>query len=222
MTTIDKEGYNIIRNTTLIITALIIACFLFLPLSIAIAITVILVAFLLFIVRFFRVPNRKPLSNPSYVYAPADGTVVVSERVKEDEVLNGECRIQVSIFMSLWNVHANWFPVGGRVEYFRHHNGDNMVAWHPKSSTENERTTTVVETTVGQRIMFRQIAGLLAKRIVSYAKEGVNVEQNSRCGFIKFGSRVDLFLPLDTEIKVQLGDKVVGSQTVIAVLNNKK
>lgn len=221
MTTIDKEGYNIIRNTILIIAAFTIACFMFLPLWIAYTLTAIMVAFLMFIVRFFRVPVRKQLSNPDYVYAPADGTVVVSERVKEDEIL-GECRIQVSIFMSIWNVHANWFPVGGKIEYFRHHNGEFMVAWHPKSSTENERTTTVVTTDKGQRIMFRQIAGLLAKRIVSYAIEGVNVDQNSRCGFIKFGSRVDLFLPLDTEIKVKLGDKVTGSQTVIAVLNNKK
>lgn len=220
MTTIDKEGYNIIRNTLLILISLSAACFIFLPLWIASSLAAIMAAFLMFIIRFFRSPERKHLTNPDFVYAPADGTVVVSERVTEDEFL-GENRIQVSIFMSIWNVHANWFPVGGKIEYFRHHNGEFMVAWHPKSSTENERTTTVVTTDKGQKIMFRQIAGLLAKRIVSYAVEGVKVEQNSRCGFIKFGSRVDLFLPLDTEIKVKLGDKVIGSQTVIAVLNNK-
>ena len=129
-------------------------------------------------------------------------------------------RIVVSVFMSIWNVHINWFPVSGTVDYFRHHHGLFLVAWHPKSSEDNERTTTVVDMG-GQKIMFRQIAGMVARRIVSYARVGHRVEQNSQCGFIKFGSRVDLFLPLDADIRVKLGDKVVGTQTLIARLKKQ-
>ena len=123
--------------------------------------------------------------------------------------------------MSVWNVHANWFPLKGTVCYFRHHQGDFIVANHPKSSTHNERTTTVVDNG-NIKVLFRQVAGYVARRIVSYAVEGTHYEQNSRSGFIKFGSRIDLFLPIDTKINVALGDKVVGTQTVIATLTNKE
>ena len=119
--------------------------------------------------------------------------------------------------MSIWNVHINWFPVAGTVEYFRHHHGRFLVAWHPKSSEDNERTTTVVDMG-GQKVMFRQIAGLVARRIVSYARVGEPVTQNSQCGFIKFGSRVDIYLPVDADVRVRLGDKVTGSQSCIARL----
>ena len=218
---IDKEGYIIIRNAFLIFAAIEIPTVIFLPLWASIPISTILLLLFLFILRFFRIPtNRATLNNPNNVYSPADGTVVVSERVVEDEVLGCEC-IQISVFMSIWNVHANWYPVAGEVSYYRHHHGEFMVAWHPKSSTENERTTTVVTTPKGTQILFRQIAGLLAKRIVSYAVEGTKVEQNSRCGFIKFGSRLDIFVPLDATVKVKLGDKVQGTQTVLAELKDE-
>jgi phosphatidylserine decarboxylase len=125
--------------------------------------------------------------------------------------------MQVSIFMSVWNVHINWYPMKGVVEYFRHHHGKFMVAWHPKSSTENERTTVVLNNGT-TKILVRQIAGLLARRIVCYAKEGENVAQNQQMGFIKFGSRVDILLPVDTKIEVSLNQKTTGGQTVIARL----
>lgn len=168
----------------------------------------------LLVVAFFRVPDRPVLNDENLIYAPCDGRVVVCEDVDETEVLHDR-RIQVSIFMSITDVHVNWFPVGGVVTYFKHHNGRFMVAWHPKSSDDNERTTTAVETARGT-VVFRQVAGLVARRIVSYAAPGRPVVQNTPCGFIKFGSRVDLYLPLDAEILVGLGRKVRGSQTPIA------
>ena len=147
--------------------------------------------------------------------APADGTIVAIEEVYEDEILS-EKRIQVSIFMSIWNIHINWYPVAGLVEYFRHHPGRFLVAWHPKSSTDNERTTTVVRTPVGHRILFRQIAGFVARRIVSYSHDGLEAKRGRECGFIKFGSRVDVFLPVGSDVHVGLGDKTVGMRTLIA------
>jgi phosphatidylserine decarboxylase len=167
-----------------------------------------------FVVAFFRIPDRPILSDDGVIFAPCDGRVVVAEDVDETEVL-GDRRIQVSIFMSITNVHMNWFPAGGRVTYFKHHNGRFMVAWHPKSSDDNERTTTAVETPRGP-IVFRQVAGLVARRIVSYAQVGETAVQNTPCGFIKFGSRVDLYLPPDAELLVSLGQKVRGSQTPVA------
>jgi phosphatidylserine decarboxylase len=170
-----------------------------------------------FIIAFFRVPTRPLVADGEFVFAPCDGRVVVAEDVIESEV-TGERRIQVSIFMSITNVHINWFPVGGRVTYFKHHNGRFMVAWHPKSSDENERTTTAVETPSHGTVVFRQVAGIVARRIISYARVGGEAAQNTPCGFIKFGSRVDLYLPPDAEILVSLGQKVRGSQTPIARL----
>jgi phosphatidylserine decarboxylase len=172
-----------------------------------------------FVCRFFRVPERCPeegcADDPKVVVAPADGTVVAIEEVAEDEVFGGEKRLQISIFMSVWNIHMNWYPVAGEVEYFRHHPGRFLVAWHPKSSTDNERTTTVVRTADGQRVLFRQIAGFVARRIVSYAPEKMEraVACGEECGFIKFGSRVDVFLPLGSEVCVRLGDKTTGMRT---------
>jgi phosphatidylserine decarboxylase len=130
--------------------------------------------------------------------------------------------MQISIFMGITNVHLNWFPVGGVVKYFKYHPGRFLVAWHPKSSTENERTTTVVETPSGVEVLFRQIAGVVARRIVSYMKPGNSVEQNSVMGFIKFGSRVDILIPKDSELFVEIGDPVIGSQTPIARLKRQE
>jgi phosphatidylserine decarboxylase len=174
-----------------------------------------------FIVAFFRIPARPHLIDDQLIFSPCDGRVVVAEDVVENEV-TGERRIQVSIFMGITNVHQNWFPVSGKITYFRHHAGRFMVAWHPKSSDQNEHTTTAVQTPEGQIIVFRQVAGMVARRIVSYAKPGADAVQNTPCGFIKFGSRVDLYLPADAEILVELGEKVRGSQTPIARLSTKK
>ena len=182
--------------------------------------TLVLLLFWFFIVAFFREPRRVRIHDADLVFAPCDGRVVVTEVVTEDEYLKKEM-LQISIFMSITNVHMNWVPVGGEVEYFKYHPGRFLVAWHPKSSTENERTTTVVRMPSGQKVLFRQIAGFIARRIISYMTVGHQVEQNSVCGFIKFGSRVDLFLPLDADIRVKLGDKVVGTQTLIARLKKQ-
>ena len=172
------------------------------------------IVFLIIILQFFRNPSVSIDKNENHVISPADGKVVVIEEVDEPEFFNQK-RLQVSVFMSPFNVHVNRNPIGGIVKYFKYHQGLYLVAWHPKSSTENERTTTVIE---GKRatIPFRQIAGALAKRIVWYVKEGQPVEQGGEMGFIKFGSRVDIFLPLDAKVKVELNQKVKGGKTVIA------
>ena len=178
---------------------------------------VVLLLFWFFIVAFFREPRRVRIHDADLVFAPCDGRVVVGEVVSENEYLNGEM-LWIWIFMSITNVHMNWVPVGGEVEYFKYHPGRFLVAWHPKSSTENERTTTVVRMPSGQKVLFRQIAGLIARRIISYMTVGHQVEQNSVCGFIKFGSRVDVLVPKDSELLVEIGDPTVGSQTPIARL----
>ena len=179
--------------------------------------TAFLLLFWFFIVAFFREPRRVRIHDADLVFAPCDGRVVVTENVRETEYLGREM-LQISIFMSITNIHMNWVPVGGEVEYFKYHPGRFLVAWHPKSSTENERTTTVVRMPSGQQVLFRQIAGLIARRIISYMKVGHAVEQNSVCGFIKFGSRVDVLVPKDSELLVEIGDPTVGSQTPIARL----
>ena len=179
--------------------------------------TAFLLLFWFFIVAFFREPRRVRIHDADLVFAPCDGRVVVTECVQETEYLGREM-MQISIFMSITNIHMNWVPVGGEVEYFKYHPGRFLVAWHPKSSTENERTTTVVRMPSGQKVLFRQIAGLIARRIISYMTVGHQVEQNSVCGFIKFGSRVDVLVPKDSELLVEIGDPTVGSQTPIARL----
>lgn len=168
----------------------------------------------LFIVNFFRFPHRDILIDDTTILAPADGKIVVIEETEEPEYFKDR-RIQVSIFMNIFNVHINWFPVNGIVRYFKYHKGNFAAAYLPKSSTENERTTIVIECKNGQTILMRQIAGAMAKRIVSYAPVGTEARQDKHAGFIKFGSRVDLFLPLGTKLNVKLGQKTVGSQTLI-------
>jgi phosphatidylserine decarboxylase len=173
------------------------------------------IVFLVIILQFFRNPGIKPTLGDNLVISPADGKVVVIEEVEETEYFK-ERRLQVSVFMSPFNVHVNRNPVGGIVKYFKYHPGKYLVAWHPKSSTENERTTTVIETPGKIQILFRQIAGALAKRIVWYVKEGQPVEQAGEMGFIKFGSRVDIFLPLNAKVKVELNQVVKGGRTILA------
>jgi phosphatidylserine decarboxylase len=169
---------------------------------------------IIIILQFFRSPNRTVITNENHIISPCDGKVVVIEEVQETEFIN-EKRIQVSIFMSPINVHNNRYPIAGTLKNFKYHPGKFLVAWHPKSSTENERTTALVEDAKGRSVLFRQIAGALARRIVFYGKEGDKVEQGTECGFIKFGSRVDLFLPIGTKINVALEQKVTGGVDVI-------
>ncbi|MBC7746316.1 MAG: phosphatidylserine decarboxylase family protein [Flavobacterium sp.] len=172
----------------------------------------------LIIIQFFRSPGITTVRNDLHVICPADGKVVVIEETEEHEFLKDKT-IQLSIFMSPINVHVNRYPIDGIVQYFKYHPGKFLVAWHPKSSTENERTTVVVKNKNGVSILFRQIAGAMARRIVCYAKVGNEAKQGSQFGFIKFGSRVDVFLPLGTEINVKLGQAVKGGVTVLAKLN---
>ena len=171
--------------------------------------------FWIFIISFFRSPTRNVHSEKGDVLASADGEVVVIEEILEEEYFKDK-RIQISTFMSPFNVHVNWYPISGEVQYRKYHKGKYLVAWHPKSSTLNERTSIVVKTEDGTEILIRQIAGAVARRIVTYSKENDKAVQGEQLGFIKFGSRVDVFLPLGTEIKVKLNQKVSGLQTVLA------
>lgn len=170
---------------------------------------------LILILQFFRNPKRNFTADPTAVFSPVDGKVVVIEEVEEPEYFQGKRR-QVSVFMSPLNVHVTRYPVGGEVVYSKYHPGKYLVAWHPKASEENERTTVVVKSEKFGDVLYRQIAGALAKRIVNYAKEGESVDQTADSGFIKFGSRVDVFLPLDAKIEVSLNQKVKGGLTVLA------
>jgi phosphatidylserine decarboxylase len=218
--TIHREGYASLFITAIVLFALNYAVDHFFPTNHFIRLMVLLPSILLFLIvlQFFRSPSRKVKRNERQIICPADGKIVVIEETQETEVLNDR-RIQVSIFMSPFNVHVNRYPVSGKVTYFRYHPGKYLVAWHPKSSTENERTTVVFENGSKASILIRQIAGALARRIVCYAKEGYMVKQGEELGFIKFGSRVDVFLPLGTKINVELGQKVTGGITVLAELS---
>jgi len=173
--------------------------------------------FFIMIVRFFRAPERVLIGGEDVISCPADGKVVVIERTIEPEYFRDE-RIQVSIFMSARNVHINWFPVSGMIKYYFYHPGKHMVAFSPKSSLENERATTVIQTAGGKEILIRQIAGAVARRIVTYPRVGTPETQGDELGFIKFGSRVDLLLPLDTKLEIELNQVVSGKQTIIGRL----
>lgn len=175
------------------------------------------IIFYVLVLQFFRSPKVNTVINEKHVFAPADGKVVVIENTTETEYFNDR-RQQISIFMSPVNVHVNRSPVAGVVKFFKYHAGKYLVAWHPKSSSENERTTVVVETKDGLEVLFRQIAGAVARRIKCYVKEGDSVGQGAEFGFIKFGSRVDIFLPLDAEVKIKVNDKTTAGKTVIATL----
>ncbi len=211
---IHKEGYNILAGLAVFLVVVNLSVFWFFPNALMIVGIVSMVLFLL-VLQFFRNPNREiTLTDDNIVYAPADGKIVTVEEVVEVEYFNAK-RLQVSIFMSPVNVHVNRNPVSGTVNYFRYHPGKYLVAWHPKSSTENERTTTVI-TNGEEEIMLRQIAGFMAKRIVNYLDVGEKVEQGTDMGFIKFGSRMDIFLPLDAKLEIKIGQKVKGNKTIIA------
>lgn len=215
---IHREGYKIILVTLLILAGINITIMSLLGdehLVAKIILAVSLVFFIL-ILQFFRNPARNTIINEHHVIAPADGTVVVIEEVEEPEYFRDKRR-QVSIFMSPVNVHVNRNPISGIVKYAKYHPGKYLVAWHPKSSTENERTTVVI---AGSRaeVLFRQIAGALAKRIVYYVKEGEQVKQGAEMGFIKFGSRIDIYLPLTATVNVSLQQKTRGGETVVATL----
>ncbi len=214
--TLHKEGTKIILTTIIIVLLINSLTFFFSSFSfINYIVLIITVVMSLLIIQFFRVPKRKVIINDKNILAPADGKVVVIEQTDENEFFKDK-RIQVSIFMSPTNVHVNWFPLTGFIKYYKYHKGLFLVAWHPKSSTDNERTTMVIENMLGRQILVRQIAGAVARRIVFYPKVGDRVVQGEQFGFIKFGSRLDLFLPHDSKILVNLEQKVVGSQTVIA------
>lgn len=213
-----KEGFKIIIITFLIVAAGLLAVDTFIDISwLRILLIAALVILLLLILQFFRNPKRHTQQNDQQVIAPVDGKVVVIEEVFEKEYFKDK-RLQVSIFMSPLNVHVTRYPISGNVLFSKYHPGKYLVAWHPKASEENERTTIVVENNTYGKVLYRQIAGALAKRIINYAKEGNTATQGADAGFIKFGSRVDLFLPLDTNVKVQLNQKVKGGKSIIAQL----
>ena len=218
---INKEGYKIIAISGLICLILWLLIYYLQShhdgTGLLITSAIILVAFWLFIVAFFREPRRVKIHDSDLVFSPCDGRVVVTEVVYEDEYIKQEM-LQISIFMSVTNIHMNWMPVSGVVEYFKYHPGRFLIAWHPKSSTENERTTSVVKMDNGSSVLFRQVAGLIARRIVSYIKVGDRVNQNDVFGFIKFGSRIDVLVPKNSELLVEIGDPVVGSQTPLVRL----
>ncbi len=216
-----KEGQRIVLSSFFICCSLVLIAHFFIePSWLKISVQVVALLFLLSILQFFRNPKRVVKRDFDDILSPVDGKVVAIEEVEETEFFKDR-RIQVSVFMSPINVHVTRYPVSGVVTYSKYHPGKYLVAWHPKSSTLNERTTIVVHTPKFGDILFRQIAGAMARRIVNYAEEGDHVHQGDDAGFIKFGSRVDLFLPLDCGITVKLNQKVVGAKTCIATALNK-
>lgn len=216
---IHREGRGIILCLAFLIFAINVPIYLFSP-NWLLAITILLsAALLVFVTYFFRNPMRiLEVQDPNLLIAPADGRIVVVEPTMENEYFH-EKRLQVSIFMSPFNVHANWYPIEGTVLVSEHQDGSHKGAWLPKSSTENERSLVVIETPSKVQLAVRQIAGAMARRIVTYAKAGGKAHRNEHFGFIKFGSRVDLYLPLNTEIFVQVGEHVKGNDTIIGRIN---
>jgi len=211
-----KEGHKIILLTAIFLIAVNTMTYLFVNTYwVKFSILAISIVIFLLILQFFRNPKRLIQMNNVEVLSPVDGKVVVIEEVFEKEYFKDK-RLQISIFMSPINVHVTRYPIGGTIKYSKYHPGKFLVAWHPKSSEENERTTVVVDNPTIGEVLYRQVAGALAKRIVNYAEEGQDVLQGSDSGFIKFGSRVDLYLPLNTNITVKLNDKVIGGKSVIA------
>ncbi len=218
-TKIHKEGHLILLGMCFALFVINLVVYMFYPKVIFAVSTVISSLIFIFFAYFFRDPARVvEIDDPGLVVAPADGTVVVVEPTDEMEYF-GDRRIQVSIFMSVFNVHANWYPIAGHIVKSEHHNGKHVMAFLPKSSTDNERSTVVIQTQSGTQVLIRQVAGALARRIVTYARQGKPCHLNEQIGFIKFGSRVDMFLPPDAEVFVQVGDKTTGNETVIARLN---
>ena len=216
---IHKEGYSTILIALALIGLINFLSFNYLP-YILIKISALLVSLIFFylILHFFRNPTRDVKINNKHIIAPSDGKLVVVEEVFENEFLKEDCT-QLSIFMSPLNVHKQWYPVNGEVIYSKNHDGKYLVAWHPKSSLENERSTIVIQTKENQKILFRQIAGAVARRICNYSSKGDKVDQNMEAGFIKFGSRIDVFIPKSSKIKVSLNDIIIGGETVLAAVS---
>lgn len=216
---IHREGRNIIVTLAFLIFAINVPVFMFVSHHWVSALTLILSAILLcFVTYFFRNPVRVlEVDDPNFIISPCDGKVVVIEPTQENDHFHAD-RLQVSIFMSPFNVHANWYPIEGTILRSEHQDGRHMGAWLPKSSTENERSLVVIETPSRVQIMVRQVAGAMARRVVTYAKPGNHSHRNEHLGFIKFGSRVDMYLPLNTEMFVENGELVRGNETIIARL----
>jgi len=215
---IHKEGVKIIPIAAILVGGLYALLYWLLPFQLVqVGLGVVASVFFILIVRFFRDPQVNCPQKEGVVYAPAEGKVVVIEKTFEPEYLKEE-RIQISVFMSPLNVHVNRSPIKGAIELFKYHKGKFLVAWHPKSSTDNERTTVCIKPENGPSILMRQIAGAVARRIAFYPAIDDEVEQGSSVGFIRFGSRVDVFLPLDAEVKVKIGDKTSGGITELAYL----
>lgn len=216
---IHKEGRLILLMLLFILFSINIFIYLRFPNFLFALTTIVSGGIMVFLTYFFRNPTRVvEIDDPSLIVAPADGTIVAVEEVEEHEYF-GDKRLQISIFMSVFDVHANWYPVAGKVLMTKHHKGRHVAAYLPKSSHENERSTVVIETEGKTQILLRQIAGALARRIVTYAHAGRPCHLNEHLGFIKFGSRVDLFLPIDSEVYVQVGEETTGNETIIARLN---
>lgn len=221
---IHHEGENILLVLFLIIVATgSLAYWFFDYKPVAWVLIVLMVILFLLVLNFFRLPRRHfkgDNRDGAAVVSSVDGTVVALEEVYEDEYLHRNC-IQLSVFMTVFNVHANWVPVKGEVIYYKHHSGRFLAANLPKSSSDNERSSIVIRTAKGEEILVRQIAGAVARRIVTYVEQGEQVDLNDFIGFIKFGSRVDIFLPMDADIKVKLGDRTWGGETQVATLKNR-
>jgi len=217
-----REGQKIIVTTFFIVCAIVVVSQYYIDIPwLRWLLQIGSIFILVLILQFFRNPKRTVKLDFDEILAPVDGKVVAIEEVEETEYFNDKRR-QVSIFMSPINVHVTRYPASGTIKYAKYHPGKYLVAWHPKSSTDNERTTVVIKTPKFGEILYRQIAGAMARRIVNYAEEGENVQQGEDAGFIKFGSRVDLFLPLDCAVAVKLNQKVVGAKTCIAACVTKK
>lgn len=217
---IHREGRNIIVGLTFLIFAINVPIYMYVAHWVFAIVLLLSAALLVFVTYFFRNPVRiLEVDDPSFLISPADGRVVVVEPTMENEYFH-EKRLQVSIFMSPFNVHANWYPIEGTILVSEHQKGSHKGAWLPKSSTENERSLVVIETPSKAQLAVRQIAGAMARRIVTYAKAGKHSHRNEHLGFIKFGSRVDMYLPLDTDIFVAVGEHVKGNETIIGRLNS--
>ncbi|MDR0544815.1 MAG: phosphatidylserine decarboxylase family protein [Odoribacteraceae bacterium] len=210
---IHQAGYPLLAKALAAYACAVVLTYFLLPLAFfpVLAVATLL---LLFMINFFRSPCREVIPDDGAILSAADGRVVAIEETFESEHLKRPC-LQVSVFMNIFNVHVNWFAVNGAVTYIKHHPGRHMAAYLPKSSADNERATIAIRTPSGEEIVMRQIAGAMARRVVTYAAEGKEARQDRHAGFIKFGSRVDLFLPLDADVRVRLGQKVTGARTII-------
>lgn len=217
---IHREGRNIIVGLTFLIFAINVPIYMYVSHWVFAIVLLLSAALLVFVTYFFRNPVRiLEVDDPNFLISPADGRIVVVEPTMENDYFHEE-RLQVSIFMSPFNVHANWYPIEGTILVSEHQKGSHKGAWLPKSSTENERSLVVIETPSKAQLVVRQIAGAMARRIVTYAKAGKHSHRNEHLGFIKFGSRVDMYLPLDTDIFVTVGEHVKGNETIIGRLNS--